>query len=62
MRVWFLNMDSRIRGNDRMWRFFALRALIPTLVIPANAGIQVQTIILPAPPISLFRNRIAFFA
>jgi hypothetical protein len=35
-----LNLDSRRRGNDRKVSFLALRAVIPTSVIPAKAGIQ----------------------
>jgi hypothetical protein len=36
----YIHLDSRIRGNDRDVIFFALRAVISILVIPANAGIH----------------------
>ena len=36
-----LNLDSRVRGNDTNVSFYALRAMLPSVVIPAKAGIHV---------------------
>ena len=35
------NLDSRVRGNDMKVPYYALRAMLRSLVIPADAGIQI---------------------